>query len=522
MMAEKAQLLTQQHPVGGMVVHHQDPEGLAGRTRGLRRHGLMGQRFKCRQQQLHAHPGALARRAVELQVAAHHHAQAAADHQSQAGAGPGHLPGIVHLSKRLEEALLVFAADADAAVLNHYMQVQLLGGRCIASLKADLYLPVLSELDGVADQIGQYLLEAQRIDQHVGVDSAVQRQHQAEVFLSGQAVEDPDHRLDQLAQVCPLRVEGQTAGFDAGDIKNIAYQVQQVVGRAVGNLDGRAVQFAMVGTFECQLEHADHGIHWGAYFMAHGGQKGTFGPTGRVRLLLGGLQLLNQLATFTDVDPATDDALHFAQRVAEGQYPVINGQLPLTDPQRAVKDQGRTAGHDLLIVRCVFTGFEGIARHACGGALADDIFTSGRERLKVAVVADTQKAFSIAHVDRVRGAVHQRSHEFELIAQRPLGGFALADLPLHPRIPGQQAQQQKARPDQDLVDQALVIVPGRTRWGVGAPSIVDCRQILRSDARQCLVENRTQLDGIARGGHGNQRRVLAEGGSHLQTLFKDA
>ena len=73
--------------------------------------------------------------------------------------------------------------------------------------------------------------------------------------------------------------------------------------------------------------------------MAHGCQKGALGTVGFVGTFLGGAQLIEQLASFADVDPAADDALDFAGGVAVGQYPVVDRQFFAIDEQGAIKDQ---------------------------------------------------------------------------------------------------------------------------------------------------------------------------------------
>ncbi len=112
---------------------------------------------------------------------------------SEAGAGSGHLTGVVSLGEGFEQASLILDADTDAAVLHGEMHMQLLWIRRVGGLQTDLHLPAAGKFDRVADQVRQDLLEPQRVDQHVGVDPAVQFQHQVEVFLARQAVEHPHH-----------------------------------------------------------------------------------------------------------------------------------------------------------------------------------------------------------------------------------------------------------------------------------------------------------------------------------------
>jgi hypothetical protein len=64
--------------------------------------------------------------AFELQAAAHHFAQGAADHQPQPGTLPTRLLTIAGLHEGTEQALLIEGADADTAVLHLHTDRQTL------------------------------------------------------------------------------------------------------------------------------------------------------------------------------------------------------------------------------------------------------------------------------------------------------------------------------------------------------------------------------------------------------------
>ncbi len=67
--------------------------------------------------------------------------------------------------------------------------------------------------------------------------------------------------------------------------------------------------------------------------MAHGGEEGAFGAVGFVGSFLGGAKLVEQLTSFADVDPATDDALNFTDGIAVGKDPVVDRQFLSTNMQ---------------------------------------------------------------------------------------------------------------------------------------------------------------------------------------------
>ncbi len=101
---------------------------------------------------------ALARRALDTDAAAHQFDVLPRDGQPQARALL--LAGIAHLHERLEDAALVFLLDADAGILHfqHQMRSGVLSGG-----QAHDDLAVLGELDGVTDQVQQYLAQTRFI-----------------------------------------------------------------------------------------------------------------------------------------------------------------------------------------------------------------------------------------------------------------------------------------------------------------------------------------------------------------------
>ena len=86
--------------------------------------------------------------------------------------------------------MLILFADSDTAVLDLQLHSYLarLGGRLQVDDNPDL--TALGKLDGVADQVGQHLLETQRVQQDVDRwVGRVELQPQFESFLVGQPIE---------------------------------------------------------------------------------------------------------------------------------------------------------------------------------------------------------------------------------------------------------------------------------------------------------------------------------------------
>ncbi|MNM94192.1 hypothetical protein D3C81_1065880 [compost metagenome] len=166
-MSKKLQLLAREQSIGRVIVDYQNIQwGCGDDDLGFDRTGRLLQRQRFQLQQ-HLHLGTDARLAAQLQAAAHHLAEIATDHQPQPCASPGRLHGVVGLSEGFEQALLILFADPDTTVVNLHPHLHMLRLRCRVQVDNDPDLALLGKLDGIADQIGQHLLEAQWVQQHI-------------------------------------------------------------------------------------------------------------------------------------------------------------------------------------------------------------------------------------------------------------------------------------------------------------------------------------------------------------------
>ena len=171
--------------------------------------------------------------------------------------------------------------------------------------------------------------------------------------------------------------------------------------------------------------------------MAHGCEKSAFRPIGLVGALLGRAQFIEQLAPLTDVDPAADDALDLARRIAVRQDPVVDRQFLAAEVQRPIQDQRVALRHNALVVGVILSGLCFECRADLERAFADHVLALDVERLQVAVVTGLQQALAVTHVNRMGGFVDQCTHELELVVECALGHLAMLDLPAHVGVPGQ-------------------------------------------------------------------------------------
>ena len=230
------------------------------------------------------YPGANALDALKAQGAAHQFGQGTADDQPQACPLTG--PWAIDLNEGTEQPGLVGGADADAGVAHIQLDSQNAVAGNFGQQQTCLHFTTVGELDGVADQVGQNLLEAQWVSQHP-YRLCRQLALQMQPFGPGIAFEHPQRGAHQFDQIGRHRLQADMPGFDAGNVENIANQLKQANGRIMGGLQGLGVAAAAAAIFQGQFQQTDHRIHWGTYLMAHGGQEGAFGLAGLFGIVLG-------------------------------------------------------------------------------------------------------------------------------------------------------------------------------------------------------------------------------------------
>ena len=158
-MAPILQDVGRQLLIGGVVFHQQDAQLGAGR-RGDSDRGLEVGREFLRQGQAdgEVERASLAHFAFDPDAPAHHLHEALADGKPEARASETPRHGSIGLGEGLEETLQAGRRDADAGVSHGKLQAGFAVLR--QGAKTDLNFAALGELDGVAGQIEQDLLQS--------------------------------------------------------------------------------------------------------------------------------------------------------------------------------------------------------------------------------------------------------------------------------------------------------------------------------------------------------------------------
>ncbi len=267
-----------------------------------------------------------------MQGAAHDGNQALADGQAQPGAAKAPRGGRLCLREAAKNFVLVLRGNTNARVFNGKAQAvwwHTHGGVCRHGANGNNHLPLGRKFDGVAAQVDQNLLQAQGVaPQHVGYGGVNVKQH-FNRFVAQVGRQHDRQVAQQAVHTEGLHVQVHLAGFYLGKIQNVVEQAQERARSAFGFAG--VVGLAIVQRcFLQQGQHAQNGVHGGANFVAHIGQKLPFAArrffghrTGRLQLGLVGFGGRNVVA---DRYKFGDFAFRIDKRRNHGVYPI---QVPV-------------------------------------------------------------------------------------------------------------------------------------------------------------------------------------------------
>ena len=341
---------------------------------------------------------------MQGQLAAHQAHQPLADGQPQPRAAEPPRGRGLGLREAFEDALLVLGRDADAGVRHgegHAHRVVAARGHA----DADHHLAFGRELDGIAAQVDQHLLQAQDVADQAARQRGVDLEQHLDGLVGGTGGEDRAQPPDELVRVEGLRVQQHLSGFDLREVQDVVEQPQQRTRRAFGLAGIVALACRQRGLVQ-QRQHAQDGIHRRADLVAHVGQE--------VALGLGGL--LGDVARPHEVGDVDAEA-----------HQVAIGQVALDDLQHATVAEGLDQLAVALAVRghafghpLVDTADGGLVLAAQRAATddvleacsRDDQVAADRVDAAVFLVAVDQPVLRVEQheglVDRVDGAAQQR------------------------------------------------------------------------------------------------------------------
>ncbi len=203
----------------------------------------------------------------------------------------------------------------------HVLQIRIQGlFRSIDAPHHQSHMSLIGKLDGVAQQIDQYLPQAYRIAPDHGLGLSFIVKLQGNTLLLGLLLHQLQDMATETLQIKRNLFQLQHAGFNFGEIENVTQYTQQGTTGILNMGQTIALLFGQFRTLQ-QVGHAENAVEGRADLMAHGGQELTLGPTGRLGFQFGLMQLVSLAALDHDGQGVgqEDDAapIRFIHHVAD-------------------------------------------------------------------------------------------------------------------------------------------------------------------------------------------------------------
>ncbi|MNF72523.1 hypothetical protein D3C84_545030 [compost metagenome] len=213
---------------------------------------------------------------LDPNVPAHQLHQMPGDGQAQTGATVFAGGGAISLAERLKQPRALLGVHADAAVTHPEMQLCLLT-HSTAQFYTEHDLALLGELRRIVAQVDQHLPQTQRVADQCGRQIGCGAEEQLQAFVLGFQANHAGEAVQHIFKSEGNVLEVHLAGFDSGKVEDVVDDSQQVFRRAMDLLDVITLTMVELGA-QCQMAHADDGVHRRADFVAHGGQEVALGP----------------------------------------------------------------------------------------------------------------------------------------------------------------------------------------------------------------------------------------------------
>jgi hypothetical protein len=212
-------------------------------------------------------------RALDGNVAAELPHESLDDRQPEPGAAVAARCRVVGLLERVEDAIDRAAFDADSGVSHRDAERPAVARRS-RCFEHDAHASALGELDGVADQVVEHLLQAHRIAACAGVQVGGNADRQREPLLRCHRAEQRPYLRHDLAQVQVALLELQLAGLQLGQVEDVVDDAHQ---RHATGLDGARKPCLLVVEvrIEQQARDPQNAVQRRADLVAHVGEEGT-------------------------------------------------------------------------------------------------------------------------------------------------------------------------------------------------------------------------------------------------------
>jgi len=172
----------------------------------------------------------------------------------------------------------LFGFDADAGVYYFKLDDEVAGGRrggfggLRGERNQDADLSFLRKLYGVANQVDQYLTEAEAVRDDMFGDVSFDVAMQENSGFQGTAYKNFQYFFDAAAEIGLFFFQGDRTGLQRREIQNIINDGEQGVAATPDRVDISAL-FFVEGCLVEKRSHADDAIHRRAYLVAHIGEE---------------------------------------------------------------------------------------------------------------------------------------------------------------------------------------------------------------------------------------------------------
>ena len=257
----------------------------------------------------HREDRAFALLALHFDVTVHQLHNALGDGHAEAGASVSACGRGVLLAEGFKDMRQVFLAHADAGVADHEFQRRLpVKMRPLLDHKT-YRAPFGRELDGIAQDVDQHLLELHDVADIIIIDAARDPAVVAQTFVPALAADHGVDLLKALGKGELLLLDRHAPGFDAAHIQNVVDDPQQMLRGGADLLQVFLHLVAGRGIVHGDVVQTDDGVHRRADLMAHVGEERGFRTVGMLRRSERVLQRLSAFGQLRLLDLFPGDSL---------------------------------------------------------------------------------------------------------------------------------------------------------------------------------------------------------------------
>ena len=263
--------------------------------------------------------------------------------------------------------MLLLLGDADAGIADLDVEPHLVVATA-GLLDMDIHVALFGELDGVAGEVGQHLLQTHGVAGEVVRHIGIHPQGELQLLVVGAGAEQVHGLVEGVAQAERDMLQLQLARFQLREVEDVVDDAKQVARRFLDGLHVVGLARGQAG-FQQLAGKTDDPVERGTQFVGHVGQKLRLDPRRLLRPFLGHVEFdvldLDLLQSFAQVRGGLIDILlHlfviFGERLGHGvdavfQHIQLAGELaadpgiepPLPDLVHRLHHVGDGLGHAL-------------------------------------------------------------------------------------------------------------------------------------------------------------------------------